>query len=102
MMRCVSWRMSIIATVLLWPGARGLEAWAWRLVGECAARGEPPECTRAMDALDSCLALAGELGMRPLIARCHLTRAMLYDQMARYADATEERKQAIEEFTKLG
>jgi class 3 adenylate cyclase/tetratricopeptide (TPR) repeat protein len=83
-------------------GARGLEAWAWRLVGECAARAEPPECTRAMDALDTCLALAGELGMRPLVGGCHLTRAMLYDRTARHADATEERRQAIEEFTRLG
>ena len=51
---------------------RGHEAYALRLLGEIAARREPPERDQAGDHYRQALALAEELGMRPLEAHCHL------------------------------
>jgi tetratricopeptide (TPR) repeat protein len=51
---------------------RGHEAWALRLLGEIAARQAPPEIEPAAHHYRQALALADELGMRPLVAHCHL------------------------------
>ena len=51
---------------------RGWEAWALRLLGEIARHREPPEVESAEQHLYGALALATELGMRPLVAHCHL------------------------------
>jgi tetratricopeptide (TPR) repeat protein len=51
-------------------GQRGYEAWALRLLGEVTARRDPPD--RAAGYYCDALALAEELGMRPLVAHCHL------------------------------
>jgi tetratricopeptide (TPR) repeat protein len=51
-------------------GQRSYQAWALRLLGESAARRDPPE--RADGHYRDALALAEKLGMRPLIAHCHL------------------------------
>lgn len=82
--------------------ARGLEAWAWRLVGECAARLDPPDILRSKCALDACLALANELGMRPLAARCHLTRADLLRRTERADEAVAAATTALHLFRSLG
>ena len=50
----------------------GEQAWALRLLGDIAARREPPEAEPAEDHYRRALALAEELGMRPLQAHCHL------------------------------
>jgi tetratricopeptide (TPR) repeat protein len=57
---------------------RGHQAYALRLLGEIAARGEPPESAQAGDYYRQSLALAEELGMRPLQAHCHLGLGTLY------------------------
>ena len=57
---------------------RGHEAWALRLLGEIAARQDPPEVELAVHHYQQALALAEELGMRPLQAHCHRGRGMLY------------------------
>jgi tetratricopeptide (TPR) repeat protein len=57
-------------------GQRGYEAWALRLLGEITARRDPPE--HADGHYRDALALAEELGMRPLVAHCHLGRGKLY------------------------
>jgi class 3 adenylate cyclase/tetratricopeptide (TPR) repeat protein len=82
--------------------ARGLEAWAWRLVGECATRLVSPDAARAERALDASLALANELGMRPLAARCHLTRAELMRRTKRADEEVAATARAIELFSSLG
>jgi hypothetical protein len=53
-------------------GYRGSEAKASHLLGEIGARRDPPEVARAGDHYRAALALAEELGMRPLVAHCHL------------------------------
>jgi class 3 adenylate cyclase/tetratricopeptide (TPR) repeat protein len=57
---------------------RGHEVWALRLLGEIAAHREPPVFAQAETHYRQALALAEELGMRPLQAHCHLGLGTLY------------------------
>jgi tetratricopeptide (TPR) repeat protein len=57
---------------------RGHEAHTLRLLGEIAAREDPADIAKAEDHYRQALALAEELGMRPLIAHCHLGLGKLY------------------------
>ena len=59
---------------------RGNQAYALRLLGEIAAQREPTEIALAEIHYQQALALAEELGMRPLQAHCHLGLGTLYDQ----------------------
>jgi tetratricopeptide (TPR) repeat protein len=51
---------------------RGHEAWALRLLGEIDSCSHPPDREAAKINYHQALARADELGMRPLVARCHL------------------------------
>jgi tetratricopeptide (TPR) repeat protein len=75
---------------------RGNEAYTLRLLGDIAARREPPESTQAAAYYHQALALAEELGMRPLQAHCHHGLGTLYLQMGRRAEARAELSIAIE------
>jgi tetratricopeptide (TPR) repeat protein len=57
---------------------RGNEAYALRLLGDMAARRDPPESEPAEAHYRQALALAEALGMRPLQAHCHLGLGTLY------------------------
>src|SRR5262249_42533915 len=57
---------------------RGNEAYALHLLGEIAAHRDPPENEPAAAHFRQALALAEELGMRPLVAHCHRDLGMLY------------------------
>jgi class 3 adenylate cyclase/tetratricopeptide (TPR) repeat protein len=57
---------------------RGNEAWALRLLGEIASHGKPPEAETARKHYSQALDMADELGMRPLVAHCHLGLGTLY------------------------
>ena len=57
---------------------RGYEAWALRLLGEIAAREDPFDIGKAENHYRQALALAEELGMRPLMAHCHVGLGKLY------------------------
>ncbi len=57
---------------------RGTEAWAWRLLGEIAAGTGPPGVQEAETAYREALTQASDLGMRPLVAHCHLGLGKLY------------------------
>ena len=59
---------------------RGHEAYALRLLGDIAAQRDPLERDQAEAYYRQALALAKELGMRPLLAHCHLGLGMLYSQ----------------------
>ena len=61
----------------------GHEAYALRLLGDIAARREPPKHESAETHYRQALALAEELGMRPLQAHCHLGLGTLYVQTGR-------------------
>jgi tetratricopeptide (TPR) repeat protein len=57
---------------------RDAEADALRLIGDLAARREPPASEEAMAHYRQALALADELGMHPIVAHCHLGLGKLY------------------------
>ncbi len=57
---------------------RGHEAYTLRLLGEVAAREDPLDLAKAEDHYRQALALAEALGMRPLIAHCHVGLEKLY------------------------
>jgi predicted ATPase/class 3 adenylate cyclase len=75
---------------------RGHEAYALRLLGDIAARREPPESERAEAYYRQALALTEELGMRPLLAHCHLGLGTLYSSVGRGEEARRELSAAIE------
>ncbi|HSB81081.1 MAG TPA: tetratricopeptide repeat protein, partial [Candidatus Methylomirabilis sp.] len=59
-------------------GQRGYEAWALHLLGEIASHQVPQAVEPAEGHYRQAMKLAEELGMRPLIARCHLGLGQLY------------------------
>jgi tetratricopeptide (TPR) repeat protein len=75
---------------------RDHQAYALHLLGEIAARREPPEHDQAEAYYCQALALAEELGMRPLVAHCHLGLGKLYATIGRRAEARTELSAAIE------
>jgi len=75
---------------------RGYEACALRLLGKIAAHREPPEAKPAEDYYRQALTLADELGMRPLVAHCHLGLGTLYLKMGQREQACAELSAAIE------
>jgi class 3 adenylate cyclase/tetratricopeptide (TPR) repeat protein len=57
---------------------RGNQAYALRLLGAIAAQCNPPEVEQAEAHYQQALALADQLGMRPLVAHCHHGLGTLY------------------------
>jgi tetratricopeptide (TPR) repeat protein len=68
---------------------RGTEAWAWRLLGEIAAQQDPPGIQEAEAAYREALTRASDLGMRPLVAHCHLGLGKLYRRSGDHVKAQE-------------
>jgi tetratricopeptide (TPR) repeat protein len=75
---------------------RGNEAYAPRLLGDIATRREPLDIKPAESHYQHALALARELGMRPLQAHCHRGLGTLYCQTGRDALARAALSTAIE------
>jgi tetratricopeptide (TPR) repeat protein len=75
---------------------RGHEAWALRLLGEIAAHQAPPEIEPAEHHYQQALALAEELGMRPLVAHCHHGLGTLYAVTGQREQARTALSTAIE------
>ena len=67
--------------------ARGEEAWSLYLLGAINAGEEPGSVTESDDYYDQSLALADTLGMRPLVAHCHLGLGMLYRRASKREQA---------------
>jgi class 3 adenylate cyclase len=80
---------------------RGREAYALRLAGEVGSRGAVPNLDEAEAAYREALALAEELGMRPLLAQCHLGLGRLYRRARRREDAEQHLAAAIGSFRSL-
>ena len=60
---------------------RAHEAWALHLLGVILARGDDPsDLEKAQGYNGDALALAAELGMRPLMAHCHLALGRLFQE----------------------
>jgi tetratricopeptide (TPR) repeat protein len=75
---------------------RGTQAWALRLVGEIAVHRAAPAIEEAETHYQQALALAEELGMRPLQAHCHRGLGVLYLKVGHHAQAKAELSTAIE------
>jgi class 3 adenylate cyclase/tetratricopeptide (TPR) repeat protein len=75
---------------------RGHQAYALQLLGDIAARRDPPESERAEAHYWQALALAEELGMRPLQAHCHRGLGALYATVGQRAQARAALTTAIE------
>jgi tetratricopeptide (TPR) repeat protein len=74
---------------------RGNQAWLLRLLGEIAARREHVQSESAEAHFRQALALADELGMRPLQAHCHLGLGTLYATIGQREQARTELSTAI-------
>src|SRR4029453_9383153 len=61
-----------------WIGNCFCLAWVHRLLGDLYAHGHPPVVEPAAASYQQALALAEELGMRPLQAHCHRSLGTLY------------------------
>jgi tetratricopeptide (TPR) repeat protein len=77
-------------------GERGYEAWALRLLGEIASHQSRPDVTTAAAHYGASMALADDLGMRPLAAHCHRGLGTLYTKIGRLEQAHAELSTAIE------
>jgi tetratricopeptide (TPR) repeat protein len=75
---------------------RGHQAYALRLLGDIAARRDPPEGEPAVAHYQQALTLADELGMRPLQAHCHRGLGTLYAKIGQREQARAELSIAIE------
>src|SRR5262249_4760046 len=74
----------------------GAEAWTLRLLGDIAMHGDLPEAEPAETYYLQALALADELGMRPLQAHCHRGLGTLYGQAGQVEQARAELAAAID------
>jgi tetratricopeptide (TPR) repeat protein len=75
---------------------RGHQVWALRLLGEIAAQRDPPAVEQAEVSYQQALSLAEVLGMRPLLAHCHLGLGRLYARLGRQGQACTALSAAIE------
>jgi class 3 adenylate cyclase/tetratricopeptide (TPR) repeat protein len=66
---------------------RGHQAYALRLLGDLAARCEPPASELAAGHYQQAITLAEELGMRPLMAHCHHCLGKLYATTGQHEQA---------------
>jgi len=74
---------------------RGNEAWVLRLLGDIAARAEPPDPESAERHYNRALARANELGMRPLAAHCHRGLGTLLRGTGDHVNAQEHLATAV-------
>jgi tetratricopeptide (TPR) repeat protein len=75
---------------------RGHQAYALRLLGDIAARRDPPEGEPAVAHYQQALVLADALGMRPLVAHCHHGLGTLYAKTGQAEQARAELSTAME------
>jgi sugar phosphate isomerase/epimerase len=87
-------------------GQRACEAQALRLLGEVTARLAPPECAmsseRAVRSYRDALAIAEELGMRPLAAHCHLSLGKPSRRTGKRQEAQEHLNTAATMYREMG
>jgi tetratricopeptide (TPR) repeat protein len=83
-------------------GERGHEAHALRLLGEIAAQGDRTWVEPAAEHYREALALAAELGMRPLVAHCHLGLGKLYTRTDKREQAREHLATATTMYHEMG
>jgi SAM-dependent methyltransferase len=75
-----------------WPASTAIAAprpWALRLLGEIASNREGPDVAAAETHYRAAMALASELGMRPLVAHCQLGLGRLHRRAGDRAQAEQ-------------
>jgi len=81
---------------------RGCEAHAVWLCGEIASRRDPPDAEQADASYHQAMALAEELGMRPLVAHCHFGLGKLYRRTGKRQEAQEHLAIATTMYREMG
>ena len=81
---------------------RGNKVYALRLLGLAAGEANPPDVAAARGHYTEALALAGELGMRPLAARCHLGLGRVAARAGDASVAAKHLSEAREAFRAMG
>jgi len=76
-------------------GEKANEAWALHLLGRVAAARPSGAVDAALARTSRAMTLAGELGMRPLAAHCHLELGRLCRRAGKLPEAREHRTTAI-------
>jgi class 3 adenylate cyclase/tetratricopeptide (TPR) repeat protein len=79
----------------------GNRAWILRLLGDIHAQRDAGCLEQAEGRYRDALALADELGMRPLRAHCHLSLGLLYERAGRSHEALSSLRNARELFHKM-
>jgi len=80
---------------------RGHQAWARRLVGEIASRQERPDLEKAEASYRAAIALAEELGMRPLRGHCLLGLGVVHGKRGAVEEARATLAGAIDLFRSM-
>jgi tetratricopeptide (TPR) repeat protein len=83
-------------------GERGIEAWALRLLGDVASHADAPGRATGETHYNQAIALATELGMRPLVAHCHLGLGKLYRRIGDRAKAEQHLITAATMYREMG
>jgi tetratricopeptide (TPR) repeat protein len=81
---------------------RGDEAWALSLLGEIASHDDHPDVATAEAHYGAAMTLASELGMRPLVAHCHLGLGQLHRQTGDGGKAHEHLITAAKMYREMG
>jgi hypothetical protein len=81
---------------------RGHEAYAIELLGEIASYPESPNEKVAQSYYCQAISLAKELGMRPLVAHCHLGLGKLYRRTGKGEQAQEHLTTATTMYREMG
>jgi tetratricopeptide (TPR) repeat protein len=81
---------------------RGHEAWTLRLLGEIHAYRDPPDVEVAEGHYHESLAIAEELGMRPLVAHSHLGLGTLASRTGDYGKARRHLTTATAMYREMG
>ena len=81
---------------------RGNEAWLLRLFGELDSQSDPPAFSKAESHYKQALAVATELGMRPLESHCHLGLGKLYRRTGKREQAQEHLTTATTMYREMG
>ena len=81
---------------------RGFEVWALRLLAECAMRSAEVGDATAQDLFQEALGLGAELGMRPLLAHCHASLALLHHRMGKPQTVQEHLTVATTMYREMG
>jgi len=80
---------------------RAHEAWALRTLGEIASHRDPPHADEAEASYRQAMTIAEEIGMRPMVAHCHLGLGKLYGRVGTHQESREHLATAATMYRKM-